>query len=195
MEAENAQLRVENAELRRKLGMDSTNSSTPPSQDSAAAKGKRRSQRVRSKNRKPGGQPGHAESVLQSAAKPDQTETAAEPAQCGADLASGQDAGMSWTQVWGIPPIQLQRVHYLLPRRRCGCCGKTTTAAVSSGQAGAGCFWPNVHGAAILLSAAGNGPGGAHSDAGGSPPFRSGVDRVRRARPRARRRHPGSDRF
>ncbi|MGI8312563.1 DUF6444 domain-containing protein [Saccharopolyspora hattusasensis] len=59
LSAEVAALRAENAELRRRLGMDSTNSSTPPSQDSLAAKGKRRaqrSQRVRSKDRKPGGQ-------------------------------------------------------------------------------------------------------------------------------------------
>jgi hypothetical protein len=52
LEAENAELRVDNAALRtenialkRKLETDSTNSSTPPSQDSLAAKGKRRAQR------------------------------------------------------------------------------------------------------------------------------------------------------
>ncbi|MGI8310901.1 DUF6444 domain-containing protein [Saccharopolyspora hattusasensis] len=59
LEAENARLRAENAELKRRLGTDSTSSSTAPSQDSLAAKGKRRaqrSQRVRSKDRKPGGQ-------------------------------------------------------------------------------------------------------------------------------------------
>ena len=38
-------LELENSALKRKLGTDSTNSSTPPSQDSLAAKGKRRTQR------------------------------------------------------------------------------------------------------------------------------------------------------
>jgi len=49
---------AENAELRRCLGRDSTNSSSPPSKDSIAAKAKRRadrSSRVRSKDREPGG--------------------------------------------------------------------------------------------------------------------------------------------
>ncbi|MGH3972192.1 MAG: DUF6444 domain-containing protein [Pseudonocardiaceae bacterium] len=61
LEAENATLVAENAELRRRLGMNSTNSSTPPSKDSIGAKAKRRadrSSRERSKERKPGGQPG-----------------------------------------------------------------------------------------------------------------------------------------
>lgn len=59
----------QNAELRRRLGMDSTNSSVPPSADSIAVKAKRRkanSQRERSKDRKPGGQKGHAGSGLES---------------------------------------------------------------------------------------------------------------------------------
>ncbi|WP_371812913.1 DUF6444 domain-containing protein [Saccharopolyspora sp. ASAGF58] len=96
MSAEVAALRAENAELKRRLGMDSTNSSTPPSQDSLAAKGKRRaqrSQRVRSKDRKPGGQPGHRGSGLQPAVKPDRSETAPEPAQCWLWHGSGRGAG------------------------------------------------------------------------------------------------------
>ena len=38
-------LELENSALKRKLGTDSTNSSAPPSQDSLAAKGKRRAER------------------------------------------------------------------------------------------------------------------------------------------------------
>jgi UDP:flavonoid glycosyltransferase YjiC (YdhE family) len=56
-------LQEELAELRRRLGRDSSNSSTPSSKDSIAAKAKKkadRSSRVRSKDRKPGGQPGRA---------------------------------------------------------------------------------------------------------------------------------------
>jgi chromosome segregation ATPase len=57
----NVALEAEVAALRARLGRDSTNSSSPPSADSLAAKGKRkaaRSQRVRSKDRRRGGQPG-----------------------------------------------------------------------------------------------------------------------------------------
>jgi uncharacterized protein DUF6444 len=59
----------QNAELRR-LGLDSTNSSTPPSTDSIAAKAKRHkanSERKRSANRQPGGQKGHPGSGLELA--------------------------------------------------------------------------------------------------------------------------------
>jgi transposase len=44
LRADNARLRTENTALKRRLGINSTNSSTPPSQDSLAAKGKRRAQ-------------------------------------------------------------------------------------------------------------------------------------------------------
>ncbi|MGH3803303.1 MAG: IS66 family transposase, partial [Pseudonocardiaceae bacterium] len=65
---------------------------------------------------------------------------------------------MGWAQVWDIPPITLERVHYLLPRRRCGCCGKITTAAPPFGAAGTVAYGPNVNAAAILLASEGNVP-------------------------------------
>jgi len=164
LRVENAALRAENSALKRKLGTDSTNSSTPPSQDSLAAKGKRqaqRSQRVRSKDRTPGGQPGRLGSGLMPASAPDRTETAAAPADCsgcGSDLADGTDVGMTWTQIWDTPPIRLGKVQYWLPRRRCSCCKKVTTAVVPFGHAGTVSYGPNVNAAAILLGSAGNVP-------------------------------------
>ena len=112
------------AELEARLGRDSTNSSQPPSADSIAAKARRRadrSSRERSADRKPGGQPGRKGSGLAPSVTPDRTETVAAPtdcAGCAADLAAGVDVGMGWAQVWEIPPISLEKVHYLLPRRR-----------------------------------------------------------------------------
>jgi len=167
LRTDNTRLRTENAALKRKLGSDSTNSSTPPSQDSPAAKGKRRaqrSQRVRSKDRKRGGQPGHKGSGLTPTLTPDRSETAPAPEDCsgcGTDLADdsgGRNAGTSWTQIWDIPPIRLKKAHYVLPRRRCACCGKVTTAMVAFGQAGAVVYGPNVNAAAVLLASAGNVP-------------------------------------
>ena len=61
-------------------------------------------------------------------------------------------------QVWDLPPITLEKVHYLLPRRRCGCCGKITTAAPPFGAAGTVAYGPNVNAAAILLTSEGNVP-------------------------------------
>lgn len=71
---------------------------------------------------------------------------------------AGRDAGISWTQIWDIPSIRLEKTHYVLPRRRCACCGKITTAVVPFGQAGAVVYGSNVNSAAILLASAGNVP-------------------------------------
>ncbi|MGH3897327.1 MAG: IS66 family transposase [Pseudonocardiaceae bacterium] len=156
-------LEAENAELRRRLGMVSTNSSTPPSKDSIAAKAKRRadrSSRERSKDRKPGGQPGRKGSGLSPTMTLNRTETLPPPGDCrgcGGDLGDAADAGMSWVQVWDTLAVVLEKVHYLLPRRRCGC-GKTTTAAPPFGAAGNVVYGPNVNAAAILLASEGNVP-------------------------------------
>ena len=65
---------------------------------------------------------------------------------------------MGWSQLWDIPPIALEKVHYLLPRRRCGCCGKITTAVPPFGMAGTVAYGPNINAAAILLASEGNVP-------------------------------------
>jgi hypothetical protein len=172
LEAENAGLRAENAELRRRLGMNSGNSSVPPSKEPIAAKAGRkarraagRSSRERSPDRRPGGQPGHQGSGLAPAAVPDRTETADPPAGCrgcGADLAGpgtrASDAGRAWAQVWDIVPVVLEKVHWWLPRRRCGCCGKVTTAAAPHARAGSVVYGPGINAAAVLLSSEGNVP-------------------------------------
>jgi transposase len=161
-ELERAHARI--VELEARLGRDSTNSSSPPSQDSIAAKAKRRadrSSRERSKDRKPGGQPGRKGSGLAPTATPDRTETLPAPddcSGCSADLADAADAGVGWAQVWDLPPITLEKVHYLLPRRRCGCCGKITTAVPPFGAPGNVVYGPNVNAAAILLASEGNVP-------------------------------------
>ena len=83
LEEANAQieaLRAEVAALKAKAGKDSTNSSVPPSKDSIGAKAKRKavaSQRVRSKDRKRGGQPGHEGAGLVPTADPTGTEQVA----------------------------------------------------------------------------------------------------------------------
>ncbi|MFF3159662.1 DUF6444 domain-containing protein, partial [Streptomyces sp. NPDC057910] len=80
LRAEVAALRAENAKLKRRLDGASTNSSQPSSKDSIAAKAKKRanlSSRERSKDRRPGGQPGRKGVRLEPAEKPDRTERVA----------------------------------------------------------------------------------------------------------------------
>ena len=168
LEAENAELRAENAELKRRLGMNSTNSGTPTSKESveAAAKrkaGRRSSQRVRSKDRRPGGQSGHKGSGLEPArgdeiTSAERAEPPVECASCGAGLAGAADAGDGWAQIWDIAPIALEKVHWVLPRRRCGCCAKTTTALVPFAQSGTVAYGPGVNAAAVVLAGEGNVP-------------------------------------
>lgn len=154
---------AELAAVKRQLGQDSSNSSTPPSKDSIAAKAKQRadrSSRVRSKERKPGGQPGHQGSGLAPTQDPDDTRRVEPPAECRrcrADLASATELADGWAQVWDILPVVLEKVHYLLPRRRCGC-GTVTTAAPPFGQPGAVSYGPHLNGAAIVLGSEGNVP-------------------------------------
>ncbi len=158
------ELRV--AELERRVGMDSGNSSTPPSKESLAAKARREaarraSQRERSRQRRPGGQPGHQGSGLEPEQDPDRTEQAEPPSECrscGAGLAGGQPAGRAWGQVWDIPPVRLEKVHWLLPKLRCRACGTVTTAGPPDGQAGTVVYGPNVNAAAVLLNSEGNVP-------------------------------------
>jgi Family of unknown function (DUF6444) len=122
LQLERAQARI--AELEARLGRDSTNSSSPPSKDSIAAKAKRRadrSSRERSADRKPGGQPGRKGSGLSPAAVPDRRQTLPPPGECsgcGGDLSDAADAGTGWAQVWDVLPVVLEKVHYLLPVRR-----------------------------------------------------------------------------
>ena len=157
------ELRV--AELERRLRMDSGNSSAPPSKEPLAARARRKaaqraSQRERSGQRKRGGQPGHAGSGLEPEADPDRTEQADPPAECrccGAGL-GGAAAGRGWGQVWDIPPVRLEKVHWLLPKLRCGSCGTVTTADPPHGRAGTVVYGPNVNAAAVLLGSEGNVP-------------------------------------
>src|ERR1017187_6977280 len=143
-------LEAENAELRRRLGMNPGNSPAPPSRDPIAAKAERkakrsadRSSRERSPDRNPGGQPGHNGSGLRRAAVPDRTEASEGPAQCrgcGAGLADpaagASDVSAAQAQVWDILPVVMEKVAWLPPRRRCGCGQKTTTAVAPHVQAG-----------------------------------------------------------
>lgn len=157
-------LEAEVAALRARLGKDSANSSTPPSADSLAAKGKRkaaRSGRERSKQRKRGGQPGRDGSGLSPAPDPDRTERVAALEQCtgcGDRLADEDQVGLAWGQVWDVLPVVWEKIHYVLPKRRCSCCGRLNTPAPPFGQAGAVVYGPNLNAAAILLGSQGNVP-------------------------------------
>ena len=120
------------AELERRLGADSSNSSRPPSSDSPFTKkpAKPRSSRERS-GRKPGKQPGDPGVSRSLSDTPDQV-VPIEPVQCSG--CSGSLTGAPATvserrQVVDLPPVPGPVItEYQLLSKTCTCCGAVTTA-------------------------------------------------------------------
>jgi transposase len=97
------------AELKRRLGQNSRNSSKPPASDSPFTKPAPKSLRRRS-GRKPGGQAGHPGSTLALVEKPDERKRH-EPGPCtgcGADLRDAPEVGVDRRQVFDLPPMRLR---------------------------------------------------------------------------------------
>ena len=142
-------LETENAELKRRLDLDSRNSSKPPSSDSPFTKPAPKSLRRKSGS-KPGGQHGHPGSTLKLVADPDDR-LRHEPgscAGCGADLAGAPEAGVERRQVFDLPPMTVRVTEHQLVARRCSC-GKTTRAAAPEGAAAPVQYGPRI--TAIIL--------------------------------------------
>jgi transposase len=144
-----AALEAENAELKRRLGMNSTNSSKPPSSDSPFTKPAPRSLRRKS-GRKPGGQPGHPGSTLALVADPNERRRH-EPGPCtgcGASLANAPEVGMERRQMFDLPPMTVQVTEHQLIARRCAC-GTTSCGAAPQGVTAPVQYGPRV--TAIVL--------------------------------------------
>ena len=144
-----AALESENAELKRRLGMNSTNSSKPPSSDSPFTKPAPKSLRRKS-GRKPGGQPGHPGSTLALVADPNERKRH-EPGLCtgcGVDLVDAPEVGMERRQVFDLPPMTVQVTEHQLIARRCGC-GTTTCGTAPEGVSAPVQYGPRV--TAIIL--------------------------------------------
>jgi transposase len=144
-----AALEAENAELKRRLGMDSTNSSKPPSSDSPFTKPAPKSLRRKS-GRKPGGQPGHPGSTLALVDNPNERKRH-EPGPCtgcGASLTDAPDVGMERRQVFDLPPITVRVTEHQLIARRCEC-GITTCGTAPEGVTAPVQYGPRI--TAIIL--------------------------------------------
>ena len=101
LQAEIAEVRAENAELKRQLGQNSRNSSRPPSSDSPFVKPAVKSLRRKS-GKKRGGQPGHPGATLALVDNPNERKRH-EPGPCtgcSADLSETPEVGMERRQVF-----------------------------------------------------------------------------------------------
>ncbi|MEV6029409.1 transposase [Streptomyces sp. NPDC052036] len=150
LRAETAELRTGVAGLKRRLGMDSTNS-RPPSSDGLEKKATR-SQRERSKERRPG----RAGRSLQPVTEPDRVERV-EPAECAAcssPLSSAVEEGFRAVQVFDIPLIEREVTEVRLLRRCCWC-GVVTCGQALPGISGPACYGPNLRAFVTLPAAEG----------------------------------------
>jgi transposase len=119
------------AELERRLGQDSSNSSRPPSSDAPWEKkpAKERSSRGRS-GRKPGKQPGASSSSRSLVSDPDET-VVIEPRccrGCASSLTDAAEVGRDRRQVVDAGPVPPPEVtEYQRVSKICLCCGTVTT--------------------------------------------------------------------
>src|SRR5512136_2598567 len=135
LRAENAVLKERIAELERRLGLNSANSSKPPSSDGLKKPARVKSLRERS-GKKPGGQKGHKGETLQQSAEPDAIvdHHPAACAECGAALTLDMAKGHTARQVFDLPePQPLVVTEHRAHECRCVCCGATTRAAFPEG--------------------------------------------------------------
>lgn len=118
-----AKLEAENAELRRRLGLDSSNSHKPPSSDGLKKKTTEPGL-PKDKNRKNGGQSGHKGNTLKRADNPDHVEThLPQQCECCGRQFSADDAHeiTHSRQVFDLPEPKLEVTEHRLAQVEC--CG------------------------------------------------------------------------
>jgi transposase len=134
------------AELERRLGKDSSNSSKPPSSD-GLRKPARAARRTdgRAEGRRPGKQPGAPGAHLAQVEEPDEVawHVPDQCGGCGADLAGAPLAGVEARQVFDLPPLGLRVTEHRAERRRCAC-GATTQAGFPAHARAAACYGPGM---------------------------------------------------
>jgi transposase len=148
-------LGAEVAELRRRLGLDSSNSSKPPSSD--GLKKKRRilkSLRTRTGKRS-GGQKGHRGDTLRQVAEPDATvDHAAEVCEhCRARLLAASKVGEEKRQVFDLPEKPLIVTEHRAGVHDCPACGRRTRADFPEGVVSPAQYGERVKAAAVYLNA------------------------------------------
>ena len=147
---ENARLRARVAELEAKLGLNSTNSSKPPSSDPPAVK---RAPPKAPFGKPSGGQPGHPKAERALVERPDVVRDCKPEAcrKCRRPLA-GDDPAPLRHQVTELPPVRPVVTEYRCHRLACPHCRITTCGALPDGVAGQD--GPRLQAACALLTGA-----------------------------------------
>jgi transposase len=138
------------AELEARLGMNSRNSSKPPSSDGLAKPAPKSLRRA--SGGKPGKQQGGQGFRLQPRDVPDEVRTHVPTGchRCGAGLADAPVVGVEVRQVFDLPVIELIAIEHRAQRRECGC-GVVTRAAFPTEATAPTCYGPGVAALAVYL--------------------------------------------
>jgi transposase/uncharacterized coiled-coil protein SlyX len=141
-----AVLQARVAELERRLGKDSSNSSKPPSSDGLRKPARAQRRAVeRAEGRRPGKQPSAPGAHLAQVAEPDEVVEHV-PDRCGkcnADLADAPIVGVEARQVFDLPRLRLGVAEYRAERRRC-VCGTATAGSFPTHVRAAACYGPGM---------------------------------------------------
>jgi transposase len=140
-----ARLNARVAELERRLGKDSSNSSRPPSSDGLGKPPAPRQQRRDGGGRRAGKQPGAPGAHLAQVADPDEV-VVHRPvicASCGGDLTLAPVTGVEARQVFDLPEVRLWVCEHRAERRACAC-GHITCGGFPAVARAAACYGPGV---------------------------------------------------
>jgi transposase len=154
LRAEIAALRAEVADLRRRLDLNSSNSSKPPSSDGLGKK-PRVAGSLRGRSGKPsGGQTGHAGGTLRQVTHFDAVvrHEACACGYCGSSLDARSATGIERRQVFDIPECPLVVTEHQATIYRCTHCRRVTKAAFPEGVVSPTEYGERIRAAAIYLN-------------------------------------------
>ena len=146
----NRRLEARVSELERRLGRNSRNSSTPPSQDPPGAPERKP---ARSEGRDPGAQPGHPGHGRRFVPV-ERVDEVVEHCGCGhlfSEVERDSVGAPARHQVFELPPIAVHVFEHWLHRLRCPGCGATARAELPAGVP-SGSFGPRLEAAVATLS-------------------------------------------
>jgi transposase len=148
--AQVAQLTARVAELEARLGMNSANSSKPPSSD-GYTKPTPKSLR-QSSGRKSGGQQGHPGTTLRQVSEPDAVQWHwPERCACGCGLAEVPIAHVERRQVFELPEKLVCVTEHRMVSKTCPQCGRVTRAGAPSQTSGPTQYGPRLRGLLVYL--------------------------------------------